>query len=490
MKPQKYLRRDPRNGVWIYKREFPKDVGSIDGTKTFVRSMETTDLGLANRKWSTVDAAFEAKVTQARSLGAFRASKDKRREKFWLSVARWIENQRQIHGGRLRRLEFGTPTMATMEYPHGHIFIYLQQSFLAWAEYHDPDAAAVFKMGDTRLDQLFECGIVAAYYVAVERQSIDFGQNAEAPGVTGTSLEEVLSRMKQEKTRSIQTWADLLRAIEVFKSACGGEAPTVEATTKEHMAKFRDYLVKQKDWKGRNRNKIRANLSSLYSHAQAIFAIDRNPVEAVATFDQTDSERRKPFTDSDLKLLFGEQFAPSLGPIAYWIPLISLYTGTRQGEIAQLDRSDIDPDPDNGILVMQVTNDGLDQNVKNTLSKRPVPVPQVLIDLGFERFLKTVKSGALFGLRRSPSGGFPNLSKDLNAMIRSCGIYDPLKVFHSFRHTTRTKARTFNIPEEAMDFLSGHAPANVGRSYGTHEIPLLKRLVDQIQYPIQPPIWA
>jgi integrase len=280
------------------------------------------------------------------------------------------------------------------------------------------------------------------------------------------------------------------RVIEIFASACGGEAPTVESTTKEHMQKFRAYLVKRDDWKGRTRNKHRANLSSLYSHAQTLFLIEHNPVELVATFDQDDSEKRKPFTDADLKSIFAEHHGPELGPVRYWLPLISLYTASREGEIAQLDRRDVYRDPDSNLLVMAISDEGEDQNAKNPNSVRTIPMPEAILKLGFEGFLASVKTGSLFGLKRSPSGGFPNLSADLNAMIRAVGINDPLKVFHSFRHTTRTKARSFEIPEEAMDFLAGHSPVNVGRRYGTHEIPALKKHVDNIQYPIQVRSWS
>jgi len=41
-----------------------------------------------------------------------------------------------------------------------------------------------------------------------------------------------------------------------------------------------------------------------------------------------------------------------------------------------------------------------------------------------------------------------------------------------------------------MDFLTGHKSVkNVGRTYGTHELPLLKRLVDRIRYPLDLPKW-
>jgi integrase len=492
MRVQRYLKQDTRSRNWVYRREFPRDVGEINGTKTFVRSFGTTDLAQANRQWSTFDAEYEAKLQQARSLAIYRTSKDARREKFWLSVARWIEFQKTRHEGQLVLPHPSmVPPTSTVDPESVHTFTTLRNSFQAWAADHDHDALAVFRMGDARLDSLFELGLVGSFFVALETQNIGDGKKSIVPSGSGTMLGEVLAKFKAEKRRSPQTYADMIRSIDTLACACGGEAPTVEATTKEHMQKFRAYLVKQEQWKGRTKNKVRANLSSLYSHAQTLFLIEHNPVELVATFDQDDSEKRKPFSDTDLKaILEQDAFKAETRATCYWIPLLSLFTAARQGELGQLDRTDVYPDPDSGLWVMSITNEGEDQSTKTEQSRRLIPVPAAILKLGFVEFVQSVKAGPLFGLKRSPSGAFPNLSADLNAMIREAGITDPLKVFHSYRHTTRTKARTFKITEEAMDFIAGHASANVGRRYGTHELPTLKREIDKIKYEVRIPKWS
>ena len=421
----RYMKLDRRSGNWVYKREFPKDLGPIDGTRTFVRSFGTSDRSSASRQWSTFDSEYESRVRQARSLAVYRTSKDARREKFWLSVARWIEFERARGGGQLR---LASPKMEvpTAHTPASHSFVILRNAFLDWAHENDRDAYAVFHMGDTRLDSLFECGLIGSFFVTLEAQKIETGVKSVLPAGTGTTLADVLDRFKAEKRRNPQTYADMTRAIEALACAVGGEPPTVEGTTKEHMQKFRTYLVKRDDWKGRTKNKVRANLSSLYGHAQTLFLIDHNPVEAVSTFDQDDSEKRKPFSTADLKAIFeGPAFKAERRPVAYWIPLLSLFTAARQGELGQLDRADIYQEPDSGLWVMAITNEGEDQYTKTEKSMRLIPVPQVLIRLGWVEFVQSVKSGPLFGLKRSPSGAFPNLSADLNAMIRAAGIDDP-----------------------------------------------------------------
>ena len=195
----------------------------------------------------------------------------------------------------------------------------------------------------------------------------------------------------------------------------------------------------------------------------------------MATFDQDDSEQRKAFSDTDLKAIFGsDAFKPS-DPILYWMPLLSLYTAARQGELGQLNRSDVAQDTDSGLWVISITNEGEGQNTKTERSRRVIPIPAAILKLGFGEFVQSVRSGPLFRIKRSPSGGFRTSATISTTRSAAQGSRIPQKVFHSFRHTTRTKARTFEIPEEAMDFIAGHASVNVGRSCGTHDPPPPRR---------------
>ena len=303
-------------------------------------------------------------------------------------------------------------------------------------------------------------------------------------------LGEVLAKFKAEKRRSPQTYADMVRSIDTLACACGGEAPTVEATTKEHMQKFRAYLVKQEQWKGRTKNKVRANLSSLYSHAQTLFLIEHNPVELVATFNQDDSEKRKPFSDTDLRaILESDAFRGEERATCYWLPLLSLFTAARQGELGQLDRTDVYEDPDSGLSIMSITNEGEDQTTKNENSRRLIPMPDAILKLEFIEFVKSVKAGPLFGLKRSPSGAFPNLSSDLNAMIRDAGISGtPSRC--SIRSVTPPEPKLGRSRYQRRPWTSSRAmPARMSTPLRHRELPALKREIDKIKYTVKIPKW-
>jgi hypothetical protein len=76
-----------------------------------------------------------------------------------------------------------------------------------------------------------------------------------------------------------------------------------------------------------------------------------------------------------------------------WAPIISAYTGARREEIGQLYLSNATDW--GGVITLKITDEGGDQSVKNSHSFRVVPVPPILMDAGFGRFV----------VRRRQAGG-------------------------------------------------------------------------------------
>jgi hypothetical protein len=59
-------------------------------------------------------------------------------------------------------------------------------------------------------------------------------------------------------------------------------------------------------------------------------------------------------------------------------------------------------------------------------------------------------------------------SKWFGRYIRSIGITDPAKVFHSFRHNFKDALRAAGVGQEVHDALTGHGTrGEVSREYGT-----------------------
>ena len=161
-----------RSGNINYKHQLPNG-------KWFVRGTKTSDPRKADQMWSTIDAEYNAKAAQQRSQSRYTNSKDARREKFWSAVAKFLIVRKAGNGGRLpavygsaTRGEADKEVVPTSTDFTSHPFFVVRHEFLGWAQEHDPDAEAVFKMGDMNQEQLFHLGLVASYFVVRELERL------------------------------------------------------------------------------------------------------------------------------------------------------------------------------------------------------------------------------------------------------------------------------------------------------------------------------
>ena len=202
---------------------------------------------------------------------------------------------------------------------------------------------------------------------------------------------------------------------------------------------------------------------------------------------------RDQFTDDDLKKLF-ESEEYRIGTFKrsseYWTPLISLFTGARQGEILQLTVSDIRED--SNIWVFDINNED-EKNVKTESGKRLVPIHSKLIELGFLDFVNQRKksSSTLFPEeKRSINGRFSPYSKRFRTYRNKQQVITPENSrldFHSFRHTVRTKLVDQSISESLIDDIIGHSSVgSTGRKTYTHtqQVPQKKNAIETISYSI------
>lgn len=236
-------------------------------------------------------------------------------------------------------------------------------------------------------------------------------------------------------------------------------------------------------------NKYLTLLVALVSSAERDGYMDRisgfsNPFSklTIVVDKRNDPNRRKPFTEADLNAIFtspvykdGSRPLGGRGEAAYWLPLISLLTGARLNEIAQLRLSDLKKDPETGIWIIDIDTDG-DRSVKTVSSRRQVPLHSELLRLGLLRY----HEGLLNAGAKSTSSMWPELysadpkyrstawSKWFNRYLRvTIGILEPSKVFHSFRHTFKRLGRNAKLTAEVSDALTGHVGGGgVGREYG------------------------
>ena len=232
-------------------------------------------------------------------------------------------------------------------------------------------------------------------------------------------------------------------------------------------------------------------LAAIISHAETEGMFDAltnfsNPFGAKGiklSADERESNGREVFDREDLRRIFstpvynkGERPAGEGGEAAYGLPLVALFSGARQGEIASLRVCDLRQDPESSIWRFDIATT-CGRTMKTASSRRKAPVHPALERIGLLQYrqlpfdaghqLETplwpdVHSDSI-GRRAGP------LSKWFNRYLREIAEVTGVgKVFYCFKHTFKRVARdTDLIKEEKHDALTGHSNGRISRGYGS-----------------------
>lgn len=175
----------------------------------------------------------------------------------------------------------------------------------------------------------------------------------------------------------------------------------------------------------------------------------------------------------------------------YWLPIISLYSGARLGEIAQLFIEDIRQD--RGVWIFHITPEGAtdDKSVKTEGSARVVPVHPELIRLGlldYHAEQKTAGETRLFPTaERDTRGHFGEPSRFFGRYFEKIGVkVDNTTKFHSLRHGVTDAFRRAGYLDEEFGMLLGHTAGTTTGRYGVMpegDLTRRKKLIDAIAYP-------
>ncbi|HIA8799045.1 TPA: site-specific integrase [Escherichia coli] len=193
----------------------------------------------------------------------------------------------------------------------------------------------------------------------------------------------------------------------------------------------------------------------------------RNPIERMKLTKDIDSKRRA-FTDEELERLlvrveseyqFTRHTAHTTSEARRWASLVSVVTGARSAEVCHLTKRDI-VTLDNGLVCIDINEDGDGKSVKNKHSVRLVPLTDGACGLDLKSFLEWVDTqpadGPLFGM--TPSA----YSSWFNSRVLTEALPDAENVsLHSLRHwlATRMKERGVNLVD-AQGIL-GHSSQSI-----------------------------
>lgn len=320
---------------------------------------------------------------------------------------------------------------------------------------------------------------------------------AVMPVNSGVYLSQVHQHWKESKTRSNDTVNACLRAVKLFEEFSGN--PPIGRLIRGDGERFSQWLehTDRKTTSKTARDRLIWVKSLLQFASQDLGLLPRNPWSGIEIDFQT-TNRRRPWTDIELKLFFDQPLHQSYvlpkdrkggADAAYWIPLLGLFTGARVGELAQLRVNDFRTDGD--VPVIQITNEGEGQRVKTKAGIRTVPVHSELVRLGLLDYVEAMRKNGhsslwpLLPLREGKPGGY--FSHWFGEYRRSLGL-GTVPDFHCYRHTVRTKMAEAGANEAIIDALIGHeGKGSVGAKVYTHRSSkTLSQAIEAIRYTIAP----
>lgn len=302
-----------------------------------------------------------------------------------------------------------------------------------------------------------------------------------------------------DPSRPKRTVDDVKLMMREFREIIGDKP--LDAVERMEVIRYRDSLT-EKGRKPKTLDKKLAFLCAIFNVAVNNGRLTYNPASRVP-IPKSDGVGRVPLDTDDLKRLFGsplytegKRLGRSTGEAAVWLPLIALYQGCREEELAQMLIDDIEKvDGIWCLLIIDLNDigdaDDLEKRLKNKDSRRRLPIHPALIDAGLLRYHEQM-------MRRGVKRLFPTLKPDhygslgagfskafMGFLRKTLGITDRRKDFHSLRHTFRDACREAGLDEEIADALMGHSSGKrMGRRYGSGFKPArLYEAIQKVSYP-------
>lgn len=297
---------------------------------------------------------------------------------------------------------------------------------------------------------------------------------ATNPAVTAAALASVPmarsiahSLTTNRPVRTRKTTGEYERIFAAFAAWCAGRGVTSLAQiTSAHLASYKEHLIKVRQLAPKTINKALTALGQLFRDAQAAghYPSALPPPTSGHLFKKKAVKKSVrswlPFTPEDLSRIFDPvAFGEFVKPHEYWIPHLLLHQGLRVGEASQLATPDIREE--DGVWVLEVTDEREGTSVKTDASRRTVPLHPALVELGLPDYLQDVRTvagdGLLFPYLPVDSvNGFGDVpGESLNRYLKQV-LAHPRKRSHSFRHTVNGMLKQAGVSEEHRAEFVGH----------------------------------
>jgi integrase len=289
---------------------------------------------------------------------------------------------------------------------------------------------------------------------------------------TPTQLFERWAKKQKPAASTVETWRYVFRGMEekfAGRSAASIAADEADEWIQSLVTNERSAATVDKNWLTASK--------TVFGWAVRHKDISRNPFANIAlTIPKKRKLRERAFRTEEYQAILKAALDTSDTSTPFdaakrWVPWICAYTGARAGEVTQLRKKDVVKC--DGVRALDITPDA--GTVKNR-EARIVPLHQDLIDQGFLYFVAEHADGPLF-YSPDPSDNEDDLlarkkprsvqmRQRLAGWVRKLGISDKgVPPNHGWRYTFQQIAARNGIEESMRDYITGHAPVTIGRSY-------------------------
>jgi integrase len=288
---------------------------------------------------------------------------------------------------------------------------------------------------------------------------------------------------KPAKKRSAGTLRETERFVDAFIALNGALALT--EYTRDHWAKWRaDCIAKHgPEWTGFKRFTM---VKTVVAEAIRAGLLERKH------FAGQDVTMRKParsnlrnegWSDDELKDLFeSEVFKHREGKhwdAEYWVPVIIALTGARRSEVVGMNVADVGQR--HGVQTFYLAR----QHGKTEASRRIIPVPDKLVQLGLLDYIQTLDpKGPLFPTTSSVNIGnwFGRYRKSIGVDRKGCDL-------HAFRHHMVTMLTSVGTGTRTSQYITGHAPVSEGAKYGKDLLVTALQSMNKVDLGVTIPPW-
>lgn len=173
----------------------------------------------------------------------------------------------------------------------------------------------------------------------------------------------------------------------------------------------------------------------------------------------------------------------------YWIPLIVMTMGTRLTEVLQLKSGDLIWHED-GVYCLRFAW-SVEQNGKRVASRRVVPIPQVLLELGFVEWIRkksfdpnTLLFSEIF--KKNPRFTDQTFTKRFWTVRKNLELLNHSEDFYALRMTLSSALWRGGVSESDRQMIIGHASKTIiGKHYTFPDMKVLKSMLDLADFKLK-----